>query len=117
MKQQQDVVSALKRVLDAAVSSSNEIKQACHTWFAGTGRGEPANDAVFRRAPGDFQTKARRYRVKNRAKVVETLLLLINRCQKEAGTEISRLAAWILGSVAFAAPIPGVKSMTPPHPL
>lgn len=93
MKQHEKSVLALKRVLDAAITSGTEIKRACVTWLSFAERGSPANDPLFATTTATFTSQYGHFRAKKDAKTSGNLPIFINRCQKGESGKVSRLAA------------------------
>lgn len=113
MKQHEKSIFALKRVLDAAITSGTEIRRACVTWLSFAERGRPANDPQFAIGTAAFTSQYGQFRAKKDAKIAGNLPILVNRRQKWESGKVSRLTAWMLGLVKFQDIKLSVKTGTP----
>jgi hypothetical protein len=92
----------LKDLLDRAITPNTKTTHLPRfAWRDTRTPADSANDPVFCPAKLRILAEPDSLRAKKYAKTSRTLLFFLNRCQKGAIDEFTRLAAWILGFETF----------------
>lgn len=116
-RQEQEAITRLKRLLDAAVADMDRPGAYAHTRLRLNRDRQPANDAWFLGGPTDPRLFLTRLGAKKRAKRFQNVLFFPMSAKRPATIRPAGNPRRYWGSLDFARLVAGDRMLTPSHTL